>query len=236
MPVGKPFRRDNTGGRPVTHAQQPARRGRGSRAGLDRVRIVAAARDMDPETLTMQSLAETLGVDRKALNHHVTDRRNLFELVALDVFGRRFGEAEVALGETWQDACRAYGRALAQSLIDIGPWTQHIHFTSQRELAVVGPAETVAERLLGAGFDPATVSRAMHLLATIAAGFARDALIGRRAEGHPDIEELRRALDSTSDDYAGLRVLMAERVDNFGDAQLTFDIDTFIAGIEQLPR
>lgn len=220
----------------MTTPQQPARRGRGSRAGLDRDRIIAAARDLDPATLTMQSLADVLRVDRKALNHHVTDRQNLFELLALDAFHRWFDDGEIALGDTWQDACRAYGRALAHALIDIGPWTAHIHFATQRDLAVVGPADITAERMLAAGFDAVTVSRAMHLLATIAAGFARDALVGRRAEGHPDIEELRRALDQASDTYPGLRELVDARVDNFGDEQLAFDLDAFIAAIEQLPH
>jgi len=220
----------------VTDPQPTARRSRGSRAGLDVDRIVSAARGMDPETLTMQSLADALGVDRKALNHHVTDRQSLFELLALDAFRRRFGDAEVALGTTWQDACRAYARGMVESLLDIGAWSEHFRFTSQRDLALVGPAEAIAERMLAAGYDPVTVSRSMHLLATICTGFARDARSGRRTGGHPQIEELRRALDDVDGEYDALRRLVDARVDNFGDAQFEFDIDAFVAAIEQLPQ
>ncbi|GAA3912468.1 hypothetical protein [Microbacterium invictum] len=215
---------------------EPPRRGRGSRAGLDLDRIIAAAHGMDPETLTMQSLADALGVDRKALNHHVTDRQSLFELLALDAFRRRFGDAEVTLGTTWQDACRAYAHGMVESLLDIGAWSEHFRFTSQRDLTLVGPAEAVAERMLAAGYEPVTVSRSMHLLATICTGFARDALNGRRTGGHPQIEELRRALDDARGEYDALRRLVDARVDNFGHEQLDFDLDAFITAIERLPH
>lgn len=220
----------------MEHADTPARRARGARAGLDADRIVAAARGMDPSTLTMQSLARELGVDRKALHHHVRNREHLFELLALDAFRRRFGEVDVALGTTWQDACRAYARGMVQSLLDIGAWAEHFRFTSQRDLALVGPAEAIAERMLAAGYDEVTVSRSMHLLVTICTGFARDSLVGRRAEGHPQIEDLRRALDGVQGEYAALRRLVDARVDNFGDAQLAFDLDAFITAIERLPH
>lgn len=220
----------------MTESQPPARRGRGSRAGLDLERIIAAARDMDPETLTMQSLADALGVDRKALNHHVTDRQSLFELLALDAFRRRFSDAELSLGTTWQDASRAYARGMVESLLDIGTWSEHFRFTSQRDLALVGPAEAIAQRMLAAGYDPVTVSRSMHLLATICTGFARDTLAGRRTGGHPQIEELRRALDEVHGEYEALRRLVEARVDNFGDAQLAFDIEAYIAAVERLPH
>ncbi|GIM93444.1 hypothetical protein [Paractinoplanes toevensis] len=55
-----------------------------------------AARDMDPATLTMQAVAERLGVDRKALNYHVTDRDGLLELVAQETLSSLLGERPAA--------------------------------------------------------------------------------------------------------------------------------------------
>lgn len=208
------------------------RRGRGSRAGLDIDAILAAARGMDPAGLTMQALADALGVDRKALNHHVTDRESLLEVLAIDAFRRRFAMSDVDLGTSWQDACRAYAGAMQQTLADTVAWLPFFRFTSPRDLAIVGPAETVAERMLDAGFDEVTVSRAMHLLMTICSGFARDAVVGRREGGHPQIEALRTALASEDGGYTALRDLVAARVDNFGDEQFAFDIDAFIAAMQ----
>ncbi|GEB95603.1 hypothetical protein [Microbacterium lacticum] len=63
----------------------------------------------------MQEVANALGVDRKALNHHVTDRESLLELLAIDAFRTRFAEADVDLGDTWQDACRTYAENMWQA-------------------------------------------------------------------------------------------------------------------------
>ncbi|MFS0866679.1 hypothetical protein AB3M83_05000 [Microbacterium sp. 179-B 1A2 NHS] len=213
---------------------EPPRRGRGSRAGLDREQIIAAARGLDPATLTMQQVAAALGVDRKALNHHVTDRDSLLELLAVDAFRRRFAAADFDLGASWQDACRGYARALVASVRDTGAWIGYLRFVGPRDLAVVGPAETVAERMLRAGFDAVTVSRSMHLLVSVCQGFARDAIMAGRAHGHPQIEHLRSAFAASDDEYRALRDLVDLRVDNYGDDQLEFDLDAFIAGVEAM--
>ncbi|MCW2521119.1 MAG: Tetracyclin repressor, C-terminal all-alpha domain protein, partial [Mycobacterium sp.] len=41
---------------------------------------------MAPEYLTMQKVADVLGVNPKALNYYVGDRDGLRQMVALDVF------------------------------------------------------------------------------------------------------------------------------------------------------
>ncbi|MCT9820913.1 hypothetical protein N3K63_11535 [Microbacterium sp. W1N] len=217
----------------MAKAQLP-RRGRGIRAGIDLDAIVDAARGIPPAEVTMQRVADALGVDRKALNHHITDRESLLELLAIDAYRSRLADEELDLGVTWQDACRAYGRAMWRSTVDTGEWVAHFRFTSPRDLVVADGSEIVAERLLAAGLDPVTTSRAMHLLVTTCTGFARDAIIGARAGGHPQIEALRDALAQTDEGYPALRRLVDERVDNFGEEQLAFDLDAFVAGIERL--
>ncbi len=214
--------------------QAGTRRGRGSRAGLDLGQILEAARGLAPAQLTMQAVADALGVDRKALNHYVADRESLLELLAIEAFRVRFAAADVDLGQTWQDACRGYARAMVQSIVDSRAWLGYFRFTTPRDLAVVGPAEVVAERLLATGFDRVTVSRGMHLLVSICDGFARDAVAGGSADGHPQIEALRVALASSRDEYAALRDLVDARVDNYGEAQFAFDLDAYIAAMERL--
>lgn len=210
------------------------RRGRGNRAGLDREQILTAARGLDPATLTMQQVADAIGVDRKALNHHVTDRDNLLELLAVDAFRRRFDAAHVDLGDTWQDACRGYAAAMVEGIIDTGAWLGHLRFASPRDLAIIAPAETLARRLREAGFDVLTTSRAIHLLASICQGFARDAVIAGHAAEDPQVARLRQALDDTAETYPTLRELVDARVDNHGADQLRFDVDAFVAGMERL--
>ena len=218
----------------MSDAAPSTRRGRGARAGLDTEAIVAAARGLDPDELTMQEVATALGVDRKALNHHVTDRESLLELLAIDAFRARFDAVDLDLGESWQDACRAYAENMWHSLVDTGQWLAYFRFTSPSDLALAGPAEVIAERMLAAGLDRVTVSRAMHLLVTICRGFAQDAVIGAREGGHPQIEALRATFAAERQGYPALRDLVDARVDDNGAAQFAFDLDAFIAAIERL--
>lgn len=210
------------------------RRGRGTRAGLTRDRILSAARDLDPLTLTMQQVADALGVDRKALNHHVTDRDSLLEMLAIDAFRRRFDAARADLGESWQDACRGYATALTESVVDIGAWLGHLHFTSPNDLSIIGPAEVVAARLRQAGFDTQTASRGMHLLVSICQGFARDVVMSGRSADDVQVARVRSALERSPGEYPALRELIESRIDNHGADQLRFDVDVFIAGMERL--
>lgn len=182
----------------------------------------------------MQRVATALGVDRKALNHHVTDRESLLELLAIDAFRRRFDAERIDLGDTWQDACRAYGQSLWRSLIDIGQWLPYFRFTSPRDLAIAAPADVIAQRLDSAGLDPVAASRAMHLLVTICRGLALDAVIVAREGDLPQVEDLRAALTVEREGYAALRRLVDARVDNYGESQLAFDLDAFVAAIERL--
>jgi TetR/AcrR family transcriptional regulator, tetracycline repressor protein len=189
---------------------------------------------MDPDTLTMQSLADALGVDRKALNYHVSDRQSLFEMIAVDAFLSAFATIEVDPDGDWREACRALADGIRRSIVDTGAWVGYFGITTQRDLVTVGPAEVVAERMLAAGFDRVTVSRGMHLLITTASGFARDAVLGSREGGHPQIAELRAALQGTAEGYDAIRDLVAADVDNYGDDQFEFDLACFFSGMEAL--
>ena len=81
--------------------------------GLDVDQIIAAAKTLPLEELSMQSLADVLKVDKKALHYHVKDRRSLFELLARREFSRRLMQTKVAEAADWKEACRTYARDLA---------------------------------------------------------------------------------------------------------------------------
>src|ERR1700759_3393894 len=90
--------------------ERGVRRTRGERAGLDIKTIIEAARTLEPEAITMQAVADPLGVDRSALNYYVTGRNALLELVAADAFSTHASQIEVPSDDGWQAACRAYAR------------------------------------------------------------------------------------------------------------------------------
>ena len=119
------------------------RRGRGERAGIDRPAILAAARTMDASDLTMQGLADILGVDRKALHHHVSSREALLELLAEDMFLTRMSTTAIPDDASWDDACRSFADEMRRALVDSGALMTHFRVSSQVTLASVRPAEVV---------------------------------------------------------------------------------------------
>ena len=78
------------------------RRGRGESAGIDLEQILTVAKSMPRSSLTMQSVANALGVDRKALYNYVPDRDGLLTLVALDAFAAQFATLDIARTSSWQ--------------------------------------------------------------------------------------------------------------------------------------
>ncbi|WP_406286434.1 TetR family transcriptional regulator [Embleya sp. NBC_00896] len=91
------------------HTLRTPRLGRPAR--LDRDRIVAAALAMDLDTLTMQALAERLGVATSALYRWVDGREELLDLVGVQLAARIIPAAPPT-AETW----RAWLIDLARSI------------------------------------------------------------------------------------------------------------------------
>lgn len=209
------------------------RRGRGERAGLDRAAILKAARRLDAETLTMQSLAESLGVDRKALHHHVDSRDTLLQMLAEDAFAAGMSRTTIAADASWQDACRRFAEGVRRSLVGSGPLARHVRSSPALTLAMMRPAESVLERMRAAGFPSSTAARALLLLTTISTGFARDEIAAVMRGVHPQVERFRALVDDASpSELSALRTVDRSGFDPFGDEQFAFDIAAFLAGVE----
>lgn len=214
-------------------AESP-RRGRGTRAGLSRDAILAVARRMDPRDLTMQAVADELGVDRKALNYHVRDRDSLLELLAIDAMLARFAAIEVDPDGDWREASRAWATGMRDSVLATGALVSYFPFRGPAELSMVGPAEVVLEKLLAAGFDIETAARGMHLLNTISIGFARDLVDSSREGGHPQVAELRRALRESPTGFDALRRVFDVELDTYDERQFDFELSAYFARMETL--
>lgn len=217
-------------------ARDAPRRGRGTRAGLDRARIVEAARGLDPDAITMQSVADALGVDRKAVNYHVTDRESLLELTAIDAFVEQSSRTRIPPEADWREACRLLAVGMRDSIIATGVLVAHMRMTTQRHLGAAGPADAVLAKLQEAGFDEETAARGLHLLTTICIGFARDVVMARREGSHPQVAELRRALAESPGGFEALRHLFDADIDTYDDAQFEFSLTAFFHAMEALPR
>lgn len=212
-----------------------ARRKRGTSAGLDSVRIVEAARAFDPQSLTMQAVADRLGVDRKALHFHVKDKDSLLELIATDAFASRFGSSRLSPGSDWQTACREFARNMNDALASCGLLVLHLRPQAQADARVLVPADEIFERLTAAGFDETFAARSVTLIANTTINFARDVVITAPGGEHPQTTEVRVALDAIeSAQFSALRHAAALGVNTSDEAQFDFDIDLLLAGMKAL--
>lgn len=211
------------------------RRARGRPARLDREQIVAAARTAG-RGLTMQGVADTLGVSRKALHYYVGDRQGLLTLVVLDRFESELLRVELPEDGDWRVVLRSYAFAFRDGLIQVGVQmssaVDHSPFRGVGATAVLALAERVLDAMLTAGFGADDARRGVTAVANIAQTAAQEATQTSVHDRHE--AETRAALLRAADtDYPALRrVLAAASVTD--DGQFEFELELAIAGLERL--
>jgi TetR/AcrR family tetracycline transcriptional repressor len=217
--------------------ERSVRRGRPPR--ISREVIVATARAMDPAAITMQAVADALGVDRKALNYHVTDREGLLQLVAADSFAAAMEQVDLSHGGDWRDALRGLAQAMLSSLVATGALAPYVQSPLIGGTPVLVPIERVLATLVDAGFGLADAGRILGLVAEVVHSVARDTLLTRDRPVHPQVTELLDVLGGDGGDQLPLlrQLLDAAVEDAAGDAgpteQLAFDLDVIIDGLAQ---
>lgn len=211
-------------------------RTRGRPARISRETILSAARTIAPEALTMQRVAEALGVDPKTLNYHVGDREGLRQLVALDVFEAELGRVEIPAGGDWREVVRSYVLSFTAAVVKLGVLAESIHLPGPAGLGTLEPVERVLQALVGAGLDADTAGRTMTLLTDIAYAAGRDALRSVDNPVHPDVPGITTALNAAADkDFPVLREVIAARAQAEPDVgQLEFNLTLVIAGLERI--
>ena len=206
----------------------PARRpGRPPR--INRQMIVDAARSLSREGLTLQAVADRLGVDRKAISYYVTGRQQLVDLVATQSIGEELGDLE--LPEDWSAAIHAWAEATRRAMLREGSMALVIdHLPGAGILASL---DVLLQRLLDAGFDEVTAGRALYCLTQVVFAGARDTLLVERHGEHPTFAEVARVLGDLPDDRLPhlRRLPLADDPQRSAEDQARFDIDLVVAGL-----
>lgn len=220
---------------PSTQSENIPQRGRGVKAGIDLARIVSVASSIAPDALTMQAVADRLGVDRKAVNHHVPDRETLLGLVAVEAFTRSFATVHIPDDCDWREASRIYGRGIASAVAALGPLARQARVGVSGDALLLAATEALLAKLIDGGLDPETGLRAVSMLSDIgdAHGKGGAAMAGGSA-GQRDqwLREVLDALPNTNPRYLGEAA--RSRIDTYDDRQLEVSIEIFIRGVEGL--
>lgn len=207
----------------------------GKRAGLDVPQIIAAARTLPLEDLSMQSLADALKVDRKALHYHVKDRQSLFELLAHDTFSRKLSENGYSEVSDWKEACRIYARDLTASAAASAELVDYLWFGDLMYDVPLKPFETLFGFLYAAGFTDEESIRLMTALATLCLGHARDLAQAHKEQTRTRSRLLKSALNAQpASEFPNLERISSRNVDTYSGAQLTFSVDLILEGAQTL--
>jgi TetR/AcrR family tetracycline transcriptional repressor len=211
---------------------------------ISREMIVAAARGLASQDLTMKSVADALGVHRKSLHYYVKDREGLLELVASDVFESELRQSILPSEGNWRDLLRAVAYAVRAALFEVGSLLTYTDLRGIGGQAVLGVHEGILESLLAAGFDLEEAGLAFTLCSDLAHCGAREAMIAAkdaaRAEQTkavaPHEADIRDAMTSGAlGDLPLLSELVEVRsAEGYRDKQFEFSLWVLIVGLEKL--
>jgi AcrR family transcriptional regulator len=197
----------------MTNAEIPTRkagtRGRGRPPRVSRTSIVEAAREISPELLSMQAVADRLGVDRSTINYHFDDRDELFSIVAAATFGSEMAAYVPPASDDWRDWVTGYARAVHAALLKHPETAAYVRLSFGTDAAAFAPVEGLLAKLGEAGFDALGVAQAITYISGVVHITARNE-ISVSTGAHPQGQEVVAFLQSQpSDALAGMRRLVA---------------------------
>lgn len=154
---------------------------------IDRRKIVDAALELEASghVLSMQAVADRLGVPRGTLYHHVADREEMVALVAVARLEEAFDESWMPAPDAgWRTWVSAFAHVMRDALIAHGTPVDHVLLegvAGQRQLAQV---EHVLEAMVRDGFTAASAVRALGVVAEIVSANARTVFVQRAQHAH----------------------------------------------------
>ena len=219
-----------------TDSKLSPRRGRGRPPRISREQIVAAARAVPREDLTMKAVADAMGVSRKALHYHVTDREGLLTLMVAELLEYELGTIRLPANAEWQTVLRAYARAMHASIVRVGVAPTYIQLRGLSASAALALTERVVEPLFTAGFDDCLARRALTVMSNTALTYAHIEILLAQHGIHPQEAEVTRALQQAQDQFPYVRrVVASASTERLGDTkQFEFEVELAIVGLEHV--
>lgn len=205
-------------------------RKRGRPTRVTRADIIEAARTFPLRDLTMQAVADSLGVDRTTLRYHVESREVLIDLVASAMLDDALTRARIPQQGTWQEVLRSFASITHEALGALG---DHMTYTPASVLtsgAALDIVEDVLQVLAEAGFDEETAAAMLFAITQFAVVSARNLHLGR--SGHPQQTALENALAATGlPEHSRVRAL-AGCWDDVVEHSFAIGLDALISGFE----
>lgn len=212
-----------------------SKRGRGRPPRIDRERIVrvAVALQKDGRPLSMQAVADRLGVRRPALYHHVADREALIALVATarieDAMDESWMPADDGDWRAWLEAFARAARATLLQLAEPPDYPVFVGTVGRRQLVQV---ERLFAVLVGCGFSARTAAHSVTLVGEIVHANVRSVLVVRQHGAEPHRSSLEALV---AQDPAAFPTLLAAGAQGYdADDQFDFDLEAALIAVDVL--
>lgn len=212
-----------------------SKRGRGRPPRIDRERIVqvALALQEDGRPLSMQAVADRLGVQRPALYHHVADRDALVALVAT-------ARIEEAMDESWMPAddagwrtwLEAFARASRTSLLELAEPAEYQLFMGSVGRRQLDQVERLFTVLVRDGLNPRTAGLGVTLVGELVHANVRSVLVLRRHGAEPHRASVAAFVEEDPEAFPTLLAVGAEGYD--AEDQFEFDLEAALTALEVL--
>jgi TetR/AcrR family tetracycline transcriptional repressor len=201
---------------------------------ISREQIVAAARRIPQGELTMQAVADALGVSRKALHYYVGNRQGLINLVVAELFESELATVDLPRDADWQTVMQVWARAIRDGVVQVGIAATYVELRGMGGAAAMELSERVTESLLGAGFSHLLARRALTVIANVAFTHANIALLEEQHGIYPHEYELATALAQAPDEkFPGLRHILACAQAEDPSHSFEFELDLAVSGLER---
>ncbi len=221
---------------PSDQPPAPRRRGRPPRISVDM--IVAVTREIPARDVTVQAVADALGVDRKAVHYYVRGREELLALVAAELVGENVQRIAISADDDWRDVLRGFAVGMRDAIVDTGSYSHYLDMPTLF-LAAIDVVEISLSALLRAGFAELEAGHTLNFVAEFVSESAAVEVASRSGARTPISPRSRPRSSSVSVNTrpALERVIaVAGSTADWGDTLRDFDIEVAISGLEALLR
>lgn len=208
------------------------KRRRGRPALIDRAKIRDAALELDNagHPLSMQAVADRLGVPRGTLYHHVANHEEMIALVAVARLEEAFDEAWMPAPDAdWRSWVAAFARTMRDALIAYGGPIDHVNLEGAAGRSQLAQVERVLEVMVRDGFTAETAMRALGVIAEIVSANARTVFV-QRTQG-PESYAAFLALAAGDPDNPMPLLTAGTPKEPDQDAQFAVSLEVALAGI-----
>lgn len=197
--------------------------------------IISVARSVPLDELTMQSVADRLGVGRKSLYYHVNDRAALLKLMVVDRFQDRLREVDVSSHDDWRTALRTFAYALRETLVEVGTAAAYFELSGLDAPAALEAFERVLQTMVHAGLDLQTAGRAATFACDIAMTSARYITAEESTDSQPQTLEVHRVMQGMpASALPALRQVIATREsERTTSGAFDFEFEVLVAWLTQ---